>query len=201
MLAGERLNRKRPFDIQRDGDFWGAVDHVSKQRGAESVRIQWTPGHATLKMAEQGVVEVTAVVGNDHVDWIAKSSRAQSVGRFDPTDAVGHYFAAKHGLYVSFLYRLYCMFLRVLAAEGEAREAHGRALAAADLANGVDSEQVVIPPRCPFVGTIGFLLQLTPLVSVATHAVKSTPLGDVHAFLSLMTWAPPCCEPKWHVMD
>ena len=47
---------KRPWALRPDGDLWSVAEEATAKRGAHSVTVQWTKGHATWQHIIDGIV-------------------------------------------------------------------------------------------------------------------------------------------------
>ena len=54
LLAGKNLTSKTPWALQADGDLWQVMEDTIKARGAHSLNVSWTKGHATQAHIQQG---------------------------------------------------------------------------------------------------------------------------------------------------
>jgi len=144
ILSGERLDSKKPWGLQVDGDLWQILDRVLAARGRHSVAVHWIKGHATAEHVEQGKTTLEGMRGNDMADRMA-SEGARWADQDGAAHLAGHY-ASKQKAYTDLIHRIHRMILRVLTKERQEREEAAQRQRAMDLAQGKPKQPTIIAP-------------------------------------------------------
>ena len=85
---------RRPWGLQADGDLWETFHALVQQRGAHSIALTWTKGHATYDHLIRQVTSSRNAVFNAYADAAADQGHRRDTVRV--VNEVLNYLAAKH---------------------------------------------------------------------------------------------------------
>ena len=93
IIVGKCMTRKRPWDLQANGDLCRIFAAYVQARGRHSIKGTWTKGHAKAHHIEFGKATHATCQGNDKADSLADKGLAQHL---EGLAQLSGYYAAKH---------------------------------------------------------------------------------------------------------
>ena len=111
---------KRPWALRPDGDLWAIAEQAISSRGANSVTVAWTKGHATWIHLLNGTTTYKDAIGNGFADAAADHGH-RVVGRQAEKRVLDN-IAAMQVAYVKLMARLQRYAIAIIDADKAERE-------------------------------------------------------------------------------
>ena len=112
ILQGQQLNRKKPWNLQKDGVLWEWFDILSRAKGRHSIRITKVKGHVTEEMVKEGKVKADHNKGNDTADTLATEGTKQ---HGDAAMELAAFYAVRQKQYQLFMLDVHTLIKREIA--------------------------------------------------------------------------------------
>jgi ribonuclease HI len=121
ILEGKRS--KKPWSLQSDGDLWAIAEGALSARGAHSIAVTWTKGHATWQQILDGTCTTRNAIGNGFADAAADHGHDANAKRCE--QLVLNHVAAGQKAYTKLIARFQKFAVAIIDADKQERKEKG----------------------------------------------------------------------------